>query len=285
MGGPAMIEGGGLGVLRARRGRPDRRAGRQRRRRPARRRRRRGGRRGQALPVATSAAPPSRRSRARPGRAARADPRAAQAHLRRPRGRSTRCSTRTRARAARAASGAGCVTALARVDGRPLGVIANDPTHLGGAIDADGADKAARFMQLCDAFELPVLFLCDTPGLHGRPGRRAHRDRAPLRAHVRHRREPDRARPARSCCARATASARRRWPAGGFKAPLFTVALADVGVRRDGPRGRGAARHAPRARRDRGPGRARARCSSRRSPPPTSAARASTWPPTARSTT
>jgi acetyl-CoA carboxylase carboxyltransferase component len=60
--------------------------------------------------------------------------------------------------------GAGMVTALARVQGRPLGVIANDPTHLGGAIDADGADKAARFMQLCDAFSLPVLTLCDTPG-------------------------------------------------------------------------------------------------------------------------
>jgi acetyl-CoA carboxylase carboxyltransferase component len=60
--------------------------------------------------------------------------------------------------------GPGMLTALARVDGRPLGVIANDPTHLGGAIDADGADKAARFAQLCDAFELPVLFLCDTPG-------------------------------------------------------------------------------------------------------------------------
>jgi acetyl-CoA carboxylase carboxyltransferase component len=60
--------------------------------------------------------------------------------------------------------GLGIVTAFARVDGRPLGVIANDPTHLGGAIDAHGADKAARFMQLCDAFALPILFLCDTPG-------------------------------------------------------------------------------------------------------------------------
>jgi acetyl-CoA carboxylase carboxyltransferase component len=60
--------------------------------------------------------------------------------------------------------GLGIVTALARVDGRPLGVLANDPSHLGGAIDAHGADKAARFMQLCDAFELPLLFLCDTPG-------------------------------------------------------------------------------------------------------------------------
>jgi len=61
--------------------------------------------------------------------------------------------------------GPGIVTALARANnGRPLGVIANNPRHLGGAIDADGADKAARFMQLCDAFGLPVLFLCDTPG-------------------------------------------------------------------------------------------------------------------------
>jgi acetyl-CoA carboxylase carboxyltransferase component len=60
--------------------------------------------------------------------------------------------------------GPGMLTALARLDGKPLGVVANDPTHLGGAIDADGADKAARFLQLCDAFDLPVLFLCDTPG-------------------------------------------------------------------------------------------------------------------------
>jgi acetyl-CoA carboxylase carboxyltransferase component len=58
----------------------------------------------------------------------------------------------------------GMITALARVDGRPLGVLANEPTHLGGAIDAPGADKAARFLQLCDAFALPVVFLCDTPG-------------------------------------------------------------------------------------------------------------------------
>ncbi len=60
--------------------------------------------------------------------------------------------------------GVGMVTALARIEGKPLGVVANDPSHLGGAIDADAADKAARFLQLCDAFGLPVLFLCDTPG-------------------------------------------------------------------------------------------------------------------------
>jgi acetyl-CoA carboxylase carboxyltransferase component len=60
--------------------------------------------------------------------------------------------------------GPGMVTSLARIDGRALGVVANDPTHLGGAIAADGADKAAHFLGLCDAFELPLLFLCDTPG-------------------------------------------------------------------------------------------------------------------------
>ena len=58
----------------------------------------------------------------------------------------------------------GMVTALARLEGRPVGLIANDPRHLGGAIDAPGADKAARFMQLCDAFDIPLVSLCDTPG-------------------------------------------------------------------------------------------------------------------------
>jgi acetyl-CoA carboxylase carboxyltransferase component len=57
------------------------------------------------------------------------------------------------------------VTALIRIEGRPMGLIANNPTHLAGAIDSPGADKAARFMQLCDAFDLPILFLCDTPGI------------------------------------------------------------------------------------------------------------------------
>ena len=60
--------------------------------------------------------------------------------------------------------GPGIVTTLARIEGRPLGIIANNPVHLGGAIDADGADKLARFLQLCDAYALPVVSLCDTPG-------------------------------------------------------------------------------------------------------------------------
>jgi acetyl/propionyl-CoA carboxylase alpha subunit len=60
--------------------------------------------------------------------------------------------------------GVGMITALVRIEGRPVGVVANNPMHLSGAIDSDGADKAARFMQLCDAYDIPLLFLCDTPG-------------------------------------------------------------------------------------------------------------------------
>lgn len=57
------------------------------------------------------------------------------------------------------------VTALVRIEGRPMGLIANNPRVLGGAIDADGSDKAARFLQICEAFDLPVLSLSDTPGM------------------------------------------------------------------------------------------------------------------------
>ncbi|EKF74515.1 pyruvate carboxylase [Alcanivorax hongdengensis A-11-3] len=58
----------------------------------------------------------------------------------------------------------GMITALVRIEGKPFGLIANDPQYLGGAIDAAGGDKAARFMQLCEAFGLPMVSLCDTPG-------------------------------------------------------------------------------------------------------------------------
>jgi acetyl/propionyl-CoA carboxylase alpha subunit len=60
--------------------------------------------------------------------------------------------------------GCGMITALARLEGRAVGFIANEPSHLAGAIDAAAADKAARFMQLCDAYGLPLISLCDTPG-------------------------------------------------------------------------------------------------------------------------
>jgi acetyl-CoA carboxylase carboxyltransferase component len=111
---------------------------------------------------------------------------------------------------------------LAKLDGRPLGVVANVPTHLGGAIDADGADKAARFLQLCDAFELPVLLLCDTPGFMVGPA-------AERTATVRHF--------ARLFLVGSNVSVpvgtivlrkgyglgAQAMAAGGFKAPLFTV--------------------------------------------------------------
>jgi acetyl-CoA carboxylase carboxyltransferase component len=117
----------------------------------------------------------------------------------------------------------GMLTALARLDGRPLGVVANDPRHLGGAIDADGADKSARFVALCDAFELPVLFLCDTPGFMVGPA-------AEQTASVRHF--------ARMFLTGANVSVptgtivlrkgyglgAQAMAGGGFKAPLFTVA-------------------------------------------------------------
>lgn len=64
----------------------------------------------------------------------------------------------------RAGWGPGMVTSLIRIEGRPFGLIANNPRHLGGAVDADAADKAARFLQLCNAHGLPVISLCDTPG-------------------------------------------------------------------------------------------------------------------------
>lgn len=60
--------------------------------------------------------------------------------------------------------GVGIVTSFARIEGRPVGIVANNPAHLGGAIDTPSADKMARFVQLCDAFDIPLVSLCDTPG-------------------------------------------------------------------------------------------------------------------------
>jgi acetyl-CoA carboxylase carboxyltransferase component len=56
------------------------------------------------------------------------------------------------------------VTALARIDGRSVGFVANNPMHLGGILDVNAADKGARFVNLCDAFEIPLVFLQDVPG-------------------------------------------------------------------------------------------------------------------------
>jgi acetyl-CoA carboxylase carboxyltransferase component len=119
--------------------------------------------------------------------------------------------------------GAGILTALAKVDGRPLGVVANIPTHLGGAIDADGADKAARFLGLCDTFELPVLFLCDTPGFMVGPA-------AERTATVRHFARlflvgSNLSVPTGTIVLRkGYGLGAQAMAGGGFKAPLFTVA-------------------------------------------------------------
>jgi acetyl-CoA carboxylase carboxyltransferase component len=56
------------------------------------------------------------------------------------------------------------ITCLARMGGRPVGIVANQPRRLGGILDNDSADKAARFVSLCDAFGIPLLFLVDVPG-------------------------------------------------------------------------------------------------------------------------
>ena len=65
----------------------------------------------------------------------------------------------------REAFGVGIITSFIRIEGQPMGLIANNPEHLSGAIDSDAADKGARFLQLCDSFDIPVLSLMDCPGI------------------------------------------------------------------------------------------------------------------------
>jgi acetyl-CoA carboxylase carboxyltransferase component len=60
--------------------------------------------------------------------------------------------------------GIGILTALIRIEGKPMGLIANNPLHLSGAIDAEAAEKAARFIDMCETYGLPIVSLCDTPG-------------------------------------------------------------------------------------------------------------------------
>ncbi|SDI30101.1 carboxyl transferase domain-containing protein [Variovorax sp. OV700] len=123
----------------------------------------------------------------------------------------------------RAGFGAGIITALARIEGKPVGLMANNPHHLGGAIDVEAADKSARFMQLCNAHGLPIVSLCDTPGFMVGPEIEAQ-------AQVRH------------VCRMFMVASHLRVPffavvlrkgyglgaqamtAGGFDAPVFTVA-------------------------------------------------------------
>ena len=80
----------------------------------------------------------------------------------------------------RKAFGVGIITAFIRIEGHPMGLIANNPAHLSGAIDSDAADKGARFLQLCDSFDIPVLSLMDCPGIMPGPDY----ERAALLRHV-----------------------------------------------------------------------------------------------------
>ena len=184
----------------------------------------------------------------------------------------------------RSGFGPGMVTALVRIEGRAVGVVANDPGHLGGAIDSDGADKAARFLQLCDAHDLPILFLCDTPGFMVGPEAEQTRPGPALQPALRDRGQPHRAllhhRPAQGVRARRPGHGRRELPVPGLHG-----GLADRRARRHGARGGGAARLPPRAGGRRGPRPSGRPSSSTWSIGPTSTARRSTWPPRSRSTT
>ncbi len=134
----------------------------------------------------------------------------------------------------------GLVTALLRIEGRAFGLIANNPGHLGGAIDAAAGDKAARFMQLCDAFDIPDRLALRHPWLHGRPGGGKTGHGAPRLADVRQRRQPDGA-----VLHRGPAQGLRTGSPGhgGGQLPFAAVhrRLAQRRVRRHGPGRRGAA--------------------------------------------
>ena len=141
-------------------------------------------------------------------------------------------------------------TALGRIEGRPLGLIANNTMHMAGAITSDGADKASRFLQLCDAFALPLVSLVDTPGMMVGPGRRGDGAGQTLLQAARHGR-------------RAARAADRRDPAPGIwpgragdgrGQPARAAAdgrLAERAPRADGPGRRGQAGVAQGARGDR----------------------------------
>ena len=118
--------------------------------------------------------------------------------------------------------GLGIITVLARIEGRPVGVIANNPAHLGGAIDSDAADKASRFMQLCDAFDLPIISLCDTPGFMVGP----EAEKTGLVRHVSRMFVTARSVTVPTCTIvlrKAYGLGAQAMASGGFKFPLFTI--------------------------------------------------------------
>ena len=284
MGGPAMIEGGGLGVyepaevgpidVQHANGVVDLRVADDAR----------GGRRGQALPRPTSAARAAPGTRARPDAAARArSPSSASASTTSARC-SRRCSTRTPCSScARLRRGHGHRARPRRRPPAGRGRERPDPPGRGDRRRRrrQGGALHAAVRRLRAARAVPVRHA----RLHGRAGGRAHRDRAPLRAAC--------SWPARtSAVPTGTIVLRKGYglgaqamAGGGFKAPLFTVAWPTSEFGAMGLEGAvrlGMRRELEAIEDERG---ARARVRGRRSPPPTSAARASTWPPTARSTT
>jgi len=120
--------------------------------------------------------------------------------------------------------GPGMVTAFIRIEGRPLGLVANNPMHLAGAIDSDGADKAARFMQLCDAFDIPLLFCADKTRDHGGTGGGEDRSGAACARMFVNRCKGQRARCSRSSLRKGYGLGAQAMAGGSFKAPFFTIA-------------------------------------------------------------
>ena len=153
--------------------------------------------------------------------------------------------------------GVGMITALLRIEGQPFGLIANNPTHLAAPSTRRRGDKAARFLQLCDAFDIPIVSLCDTPGFMVGPEAEKTALVRHVCAHVRHRRQPHRAavrrRAAQGLRPRRAGDGRRQLPRA-----VLHRRVADRRVRRHGPEGRGAARLSARSSKRSRPGRARA---------------------------
>ena len=99
------------------------------------------------------------------------------------------------------------ITCFARFGGRPAGIVANQPKQLGGILDNDSADKAARFVNLCNAFGIPLVFLHGRAGLHGRHEGRGRRASSATARRCSTRSPTRRSRRSPSCCARPTAPA------------------------------------------------------------------------------
>ena len=96
------------------------------------------------------------------------------------------------------------VTGFGTLEGNPVGIVANNPMAKGGVLFTDSADKAARFIWLCNAFNVPLIFLADVPGLHDRLAGRARRHHPPRRQDDLRRRRGDRPQDLRRACASAT---------------------------------------------------------------------------------